>query len=53
MNYVIRIRGRLDEDWGEWFHDMTLTHTSEGHALLSGPCLTRLLFTACSTGFAT
>jgi hypothetical protein len=35
--YEIRIRGRLDEDWVEWFEDMTLTHTSEGHTLLTGP----------------
>jgi hypothetical protein len=35
--YEIRIRGRLDEDWAEWFDDMTLTHTSEGHTLLTGP----------------
>ena len=30
-------RGRLDEDWLEWFDDMTMTHTSEGHTLLTGP----------------
>ena len=35
--YEFRIRGRLDEDWIEWFDDMTLTHTSEGHTLLTGP----------------
>ena len=35
--YEIRVRGRLDEDWVEWFDDMTLTHTSEGHTLLTGP----------------
>jgi hypothetical protein len=35
--YEIRVRGRLDEDWVEWFDDMTLIHTSEGHTLLSGP----------------
>ena len=35
--YEIRIRGRLDEDWVEWFDDMTLTHTVEGHTLLTGP----------------
>jgi hypothetical protein len=35
--YEIRIRSRLDEDWVEWFEDMTLTHTSEGHTLLTGP----------------
>ena len=35
--YEIRFRGRLDEDWVEWFDDMTLTHTCEGHTLLTGP----------------
>jgi hypothetical protein len=35
--YEIRIRGRLDEDWVEWFDDMTLTHTSEGQTILTGP----------------
>jgi hypothetical protein len=35
--YKIRIRGRLDEDWVEWFDDMAITHTSEGHTLLTGP----------------
>ena len=35
--YEIRVRGRLGEDWVEWFDDMTLTHTSKGHAFLTGP----------------
>ena len=35
--YEIRVRGRLDEDWVEWFGDMTLTHSSEGQTLLTGP----------------
>jgi hypothetical protein len=35
--YEIRIRGRLDEDWVEWFDNMTLTHTSEGQTILTGP----------------
>jgi hypothetical protein len=35
--YEIRVRGRLDEDWVEWFDDMTLAHTSAGHTLLTGP----------------
>ena len=35
--YEIRIQGRLDEDWIEWFDDMTLTHTIEGQTLLTGP----------------
>ena len=35
--YEIRIRGRLDEDWAEWFDNMTLTYTSEGQTILTGP----------------
>lgn len=37
MIYEIRIRDRLDEDWVEWFDTMTLTHTSEGQTILTGP----------------
>jgi hypothetical protein len=35
--YEIRIRGRLDKDWAEWFDNMTLTHTGEGQTILTGP----------------
>ena len=35
--YEIRIRGRLDEDWIEWFDEMALTHTDEGQTILAGP----------------
>jgi len=35
--YEIRIRGRLDHDWAEWFDNMTLTHTSDGQTILTGP----------------
>ena len=35
--YEICIRGRLDKDWVEWFDNMTLTHTSEGQTILTGP----------------
>jgi hypothetical protein len=35
--YEIRIRGRLDKDWVEWFDNMTLSHTSEGQTILTGP----------------
>jgi hypothetical protein len=35
--YEIRIRGRRDKDWVEWFDNMTLTHTSEGQTILTGP----------------
>jgi hypothetical protein len=32
----IRVKGQLDEHWAEWFEDLTLTHTEEGHTVLSG-----------------
>jgi hypothetical protein len=35
--YEIRIRGHLDKDWTEWFHGLTLTHTCDGHTILTGP----------------
>ena len=35
--YEIRVRGRLDEDWIEWFDGMVLTHTIEGQTMLTGP----------------
>ncbi|MCP4417573.1 MAG: hypothetical protein GY805_13195 [Chloroflexi bacterium] len=39
MIYEIRVWGRLDKDWVEWFNDMTLTHTSEGQTILTGPAI--------------
>lgn len=35
--YEIRIRGHLDKDWAEWFEGLTLTHTNDGHTILTGP----------------
>jgi hypothetical protein len=32
----IRVKGQLDEHWAEWFEDLALTHTEEGHTVLSG-----------------
>ncbi len=32
----IRVRGRLDEDWSEWFEDLTIAHTETNETILSG-----------------
>ena len=35
--YEIRIEGRLDARWQDWFDGMTVTMDSDGTTLLSGP----------------
>lgn len=35
-NYTIRVRGRLSEQWTEWFSDMAVTY-ADGITTLSGP----------------
>ncbi len=37
MRYVIRVKGHLDPFWQEWFENLSITHESDGTALLSGP----------------
>ena len=32
----IRVRGRIDESWSEWFADLAITHTEQGETLLAG-----------------
>ncbi len=34
--YEIRIMGRLDPHWSEWFSDLKLTHMEENETLLAG-----------------
>ncbi len=34
--YEIKIKGRLDESWSEWFEPMTITHTEDGNTILMG-----------------
>ena len=34
--YEIRILGRLDPHWSEWFSDLKLTHVGNNETLLSG-----------------
>ena len=33
----IRVKGQIDEQWSEWFDDLTLTHTDQDETILSGP----------------
>jgi hypothetical protein len=35
--YQIRIRGRLDQKWAEWFDGMAVTPEEGGDTLLTGP----------------
>ena len=37
QNVVIRVKGRIDEQWGEWFEGLTIEHTDEGDTVISGP----------------
>jgi hypothetical protein len=32
----IRIEGRIDEQWSDWFEGLTITHTDQGDTLLTG-----------------
>jgi hypothetical protein len=34
--YQIRVRGRLDPRWSDWFADLTISHDSDGTTLLVG-----------------
>jgi hypothetical protein len=35
--YEIRVNGRLDDRWAEWFEGMTLTREDNDTTLLTGP----------------
>ena len=35
--YEIKIKGRLEQRWSEWFADLKLTYPAEGETLLAGP----------------
>jgi hypothetical protein len=34
--YEIRIKGHLNDQWTEWFYDLTITHESDGTTTLRG-----------------
>lgn len=33
----IRVKGRIDENWSDWFAGLTITHTDQGETILTGP----------------
>ena len=33
----IKIKGRLEDRWSDWFNGLTFTHESDGITTLSGP----------------
>lgn len=39
MIYQIRIEGRLDKQWTNWFGGLTITLEENGDTLLTGPVL--------------
>jgi hypothetical protein len=36
QNIEIWVKGRIDQDWSDWFEGLTITHTDEGETILSG-----------------
>jgi hypothetical protein len=36
LSVEIRVKGRIDEDWMEWFEGLSITHTEEDETILSG-----------------
>jgi hypothetical protein len=37
MIYQIRLKGRLDDQWADWFGGMAITPQDNGDTLLTGP----------------
>jgi hypothetical protein len=35
--YHIRLKGHLDQDWSDWFDNLTISNRANGEAILSGP----------------
>ena len=36
QNVEIRVKGRIDEHWSDWFEGLTITHTDQDETILSG-----------------
>ena len=36
-DYVITVRGHLDDHWSIWFEGMAITNGANGEAMLAGP----------------
>lgn len=39
MVYQIRLKGRLDPQWTDWFEGLTITLEEDGNTLLTGPVI--------------
>jgi hypothetical protein len=37
--YEIRLKGRLDDRWEDWFDGLSLTHESNGTTVIHGPVI--------------
>lgn len=37
LHVEICVKGRINEDWSEWYEDLTITHTEGEQTILSGP----------------
>jgi hypothetical protein len=35
--YRIRVKGKLDEEWSDWFDGLTITQLVDGETFLTGP----------------
>lgn len=35
--YEIKVDGRLESHWSEWFDSLEVSHDDDGHTLLTGP----------------
>ena len=35
--YEIRVQGRLDPHWSEWFNGLTISYEADGNTVLRGP----------------
>jgi hypothetical protein len=36
VTYQIKVQGHLDEYWGEWFDDLTVTYDEQDDTILTG-----------------
>ena len=38
-DYIITVRGHLDDHWSAWFEGMTIINTANGETVLAGPVI--------------
>ena len=39
LHVEICVKGRINEDWSEWYEGLTVTHTGDEQTILSGPVI--------------